>query len=358
MPTLPTTSGGQLIPFVGNDIRAMDIKRRGMSDGSHVRYNFGPDGAGCTRKFSCAWGQRFNVLFYFVGAAVKTASGGISRMMPITDPDYSNWFCTKVNFEPYKFSNTIATSASGSGSYPVPSQSLPNYSRADFEAVFELVPFTVLADGDPNLNSELDRYVTYPGYPGADIATETQYISLAGGTLIYTTPDGSPPANTSIQHGVGFVENYAKFKVVWRRVPFACWGAGTPLTNRVLGIDTSSGSGVKYTRSYLGAVNQTDFLQYPALTLQLQGAEAHLLPDPTGLGYAWDIAYSFSHKPVPSGQLGFYYHDIKNTASISNYYQIQQPAAGTISLSPLALSLNDQASLFVVRDFSLLFQPF
>jgi|GEM_PF-5623473 len=46
MPTLPTDSPGQLVPITADQITAMALNAAGVEDGSHVRYNFAPDGAG------------------------------------------------------------------------------------------------------------------------------------------------------------------------------------------------------------------------------------------------------------------------------------------------------------------------
>lgn len=347
-PTLPVDPHtGELVPFTAQQIAAMDVRTRGVGNGTHVRYNFGPEGSGCTRKFSCDWDERFNTLFYFVGAVVSyndpdTGVRKLSRLLPLTDPDFTTWICTKVEFEPFAFTGESEEDTEyGSEGYPV-------FTRADFSATFELVPWNV--EDDDVVASyptrEQTRYVTLPGFPGADVASEANYVGLPGSTLQYATPNGAArPAGVAIPYPVGFAEATKKLKLIWRRIPKDVWGPGTALFNRLIGTET--------TRGYLGAVNLTTFQGYPPLSLQLVGIEERLLPDATGLGYSWDLAYVFTEKVCPYGQLGFYYHD--TTGAASGYYQVLRPAAGRTTIA--AASLTDISSLHHVREFADLFFP-
>lgn len=344
MPSLNVDVNGQLVAFTTEQITAFDIKRRGMRDGDHVSYNFGPDGAGCTRKFSCAWDERFNAAIYFAGAVAQYSLLGdarLSRLMPQADPDFPNWVCTKCEIMPWRFLGTIEAGAAGS-------EAMPEYERAELICTYEMVPFELASDEDTL--SELDRYVTAPGNTGTEITTETSYIGLQGGALAYVTDTGSGrPTNIPIPYSVGFPETTSKFKVIWRRVADLSWGAGKPLTDRVIG--TAEG------RGYIGAINKTDFLQYPEGHLQLIGVETRRLPDPTGIGYSWDIGYLFSQKPVPFGQLGFYFHDTVAGGGVSGYYQVLRPkaAAASSGQNVLLSTLGDDDSLFHAREFGDLF---
>lgn len=346
MPAPFTNPDGSLRAFTLAEYDAMRIERRGVEGaGDHVVYSLGPDGSGCPRKFFCDWDQRFNAAIYFAGASKTYTDGGgdfkISRLMPSRDPDFPNWICTKVRISPFRFMGEIEDP--GDDSEP-----LPKFDRAELECTFEMVPFELAADADTV--AETDRYVTWPGFPGAEITTETTYIGLTGNALVYATSDGTTatgPAGTPIQFGAGFTEGSSNFRVVWRRVPADAWGPSTVLGQRVLG--TVAG------RGYVGAVNKTTFHGYAAHSLQLRGVEARLLPDPTGLGYAWDIAYVMSEKPTPYGHLGIYFHDVKTVGNQSGYYQILRPSAGTTIKAPG--TIGDTDSLFIEREFANLFVP-
>lgn len=347
MPTLPTNADGSLRAFTAEEYADMDIRRRGVrADHGHVTYQMGPDGSGCTRKFSCAWDERFNAAIYFAGAGVSyndpdTGVRKLSRLLPSRDPDYPNWICTKCEIMPWKFLGTIEDEAADS-------ESLPVFERAELACVYEMVPFDLTTD--EQTTAETDRYVTWPGYPGAEMSSDAQYIGLPGSIIQYATADGTVatgPAGVPIPYPVGFVEGSSKFKVVWRRVPFDVWGPTTALFLRLIG--TAS------TRGYVGSVNKTAFRGYPELSLQLLGIEQRLLPDATGLGYSWDLGYLFSQKVVPYGQLGFYFHDTKTVGGQSGYYQVLRPLAGKTTIAAAGIGADD--SLFPVKEFSDLFKP-
>lgn len=337
MPTLPTDVDGKLVAYTSEQIAAMQIRRRGGEE--HVAYNLGPDGAGCTRKFSCAWGERFNASIYFAGAAVQWFDAGdpkISRLVPQVDPDFPNWHCTKCEIMPWRYTGTIDAPVAGS-------EPLPVYERADLVCTYEMVPFEVQSDADTT--AEIERYVTKPGFPGADISGNTQYISLPGGVQIFRTDDGTTkPANVQIPHGIGFPESKRTFKVIWQRVPFDAWGPGTILFNRVWGTENTPG--------IVGALNKTTFLGYWSLHLMLMTVEERLRPDPTGLGYAWDLGFVIEQKPVPFGHLGLWFHDPAETGNVAGYYQVGTPK---IKVTQDANAITDGDAMFRVREYGDLF---
>jgi hypothetical protein len=342
--TLPTDETGKLHSFTDEFLATIDIKRRGVGDShDHVRYNLGPDGSGCTRKFSCVWDRRFDAAIYFAGAATTYVDGGgdtkISRLLPQRDPDYPNWVCTKVELMPWRYMGTIP--AKSAGSEPV-----PNFDRCDLEATYEMVPFELVADDDTVV--ETQRYVTWPGFPGADITTTTDYVQMVGSMLKYRTTDGAAkPANVPIPYYIGFPENKSTIRFIWRRVPFDVWGPSSSLFQRVIGSEAG--------RGYIGAVNLTTFRGYPPAQLQLLGVEQRLLPDPTGLGYSWDLTFLASQKPVPYGQLGFYYggNASDSSAGTAGYYQVGRDGAIVQDVA----DIEDDDSVFHVREFSNLLNP-
>jgi hypothetical protein len=357
MPTLPTNEDGSLRPFTADEYDAFGLKRRGVTgEGDHIITDLGPDGSGCTRRFFCNWNQRFNAAIYFVGAVKKlkiAATASISRLLPQRDPVFPNWVATKVRISPYRFTGEIEATGEtiADGASPT-KEANPSFTLAALDVTYEMVPFDLATDAAVagNALGEQLRYVTWPGFPGADASTDASYIGLPGGILRYVTTDGTTatgPAGTAIPFSVGFVEGTKKFKIVWRRVPEDVWSLTSGLFVGIIGTETA--------RGYIGSVNQEYFQGYPPLSLQLLGVEERLLPDPTGLGYSWDLAYIFSYKPVPYGQLGFYFHDTKTSGAQSGYYQVLRPAAGAMTKDASAIGDND--SLFHVKDFADLFNP-
>jgi hypothetical protein len=353
MPALPLNEDLSLRPFTAVEYAAFGLKRRGVTgEGDHIVTDLGPDGSGCTRRFFCNWEQRFQAAIYFVGACKSFINDlgvrKISRLLPQRDPEFSNWVATKCHISPFRFTGDIEPTGEDSGDNAPTKEPLAEFTLAALDITYEMVPFD-LAD-DASTTVETDRYVTWPGYPGADTSADASYIGLPGGILRYATTDGTTatgPAGVRIPFAVGFAEGSGKFKVIWRRVPFDVWGSGTALFQRLIGSTT--------TRGYIGSVNKTAFRGYPELSLQLLGIEQRLLPDPTGLGYSWDLGYLFSQKVVPYGQLGFYYHDTATSSPKSGYYQVLRPAAGITTIAAGSLGADD--SLFPVKEFADLFKP-
>lgn len=330
--------GKRLRAFTEDELARMDIRSIGVDgEGDHIQDEVGPDGSGSTRRFSCAWKHRYAAALHFVGAVKsypdESGKVRISRLAPQRHPAVTvfNWVATKAAIDPFRYTGELEEGDV--------EDALPRFDRAHLTVTYELVPYQVLDDDEVDEDyGEMLRYVVEPGYPGADVTTEVNYVTLPGGVLKYRTADGvSPPANVPIPYGVGFPETYSKKKVIFRRVPFDCWGSGKTLTNRIKGTAT--------TRGYIGALNRVEVWGHPPLTLQLTGVEERLLPDPTGMGYSWDLVYCFSEKSVTSGHLGFYYHAVNGAAS-SGYYQAGRGGGATEEPG----DIGDTDSLFVVRD--------
>lgn len=364
---LPTDDDGKLVAFDEAAVAALGLMRRGVkAEHDHVRYTFSPQGSGCTRRFKCHWDQRFNAAIYLAGACASYIDSGsgvrkLSRLMPQRDPDYPEWACTKVEVMPWRFLSNLdltgvadpedADQIDAVNPGYKKGMHVPVFDRAELVATFEQCPWSFQDDDElsPSLG-EQGRYVTWPGYPGADVSAEANYIGLPGSTLWYATADGTVatgPAGTPIPFPVGFVEMTGKVSAVWRRVPLNVWGAATALFNRLIGTET--------TRGYIGSLNKTEFRGYPPLSLQLIGIEQRLLPDPTGIGYSWDLRYFWAHAVKPFGHTGLYFHDVKTSGSQSGYYQALRPAAGRTRID--AASLGDNDAMFHVREHADLFKP-
>jgi hypothetical protein len=360
MPTLPTNEDGSLRQFTATEYAAMNIRRRGVNgEGDHIQCDLGPDGSGCTRRYFCTWAERFNAAIYFVGAVkMYSTSGGakISRLLPQRDPAFSNWIATKVRISPFRYTGTIDDTGEEPGANAPTKEAMPEFTLAALDVTYEMVPF--ILQSDAAITSEKHRYVTWPGYPGADVSADASYIGLPGSTLRYATSDGTRgaagPAGVPIPYPVGFVEGSSKFKVIWRRIPEQAWAPGTPLNEQVIGSADVPGM--------IGSLNKFGFDGYPPLSLQLLGIEQRLLPDPTGIGYSWDLGYLFAHAPKKFGHLGYYYHAVSPPSPPaspppptipSGYYQVLRQSGGQTTKA--AASIDDTDSLFRVTDFDDLF---
>jgi hypothetical protein len=343
----PLNANGSLRYYTASELQQIDLKRRGVSgEGDHTHESLGPDGAGTPRLYSCAWAERYAAALVLVGYAKRYEDTlmreRISRLLPDTYSVAGDqlWVCTKVRLDPFKYLGVIDPIQEG--------QDAPRFDRCDIEATYEQIPYDLFDDALLNFDEEIDRCVIKPGFPGAEVSTETNYIGLPGGTLKYLKAVNTPPAGTAVPYPYGFPEHYTNLTYVWRRVPKSLWGAGTDLMTRV--------KGVPGTRGMIGSLNLTTFDGRPPLTLQLRGVEERLLPDPLGIGYAWDLAYKMSEKPVPFGHLGYYFHSTKAAFGPSGYYEVGRSDLAT-NLEIAAANLADTDSLFHVREFNELFIP-
>jgi hypothetical protein len=330
--------------YTPSEFSLIDLRRRGVSgEGEHTLEQLGPDGCGTPRLFSCRWEERYAAALVLVGYAKRYEDAfmreRISRLMPdvyaITGDQ--RWACTKVRLSPYRYTGTISPILEGLDA--------PDFERCDIEATYEQVPYYLFEDVLTTFDNEFSRYVIYPGYPGAEITSESQYVTLPGGTLKYLNAGNVVPAGTPVPHSYGFPETYTNLTYVWRRVPFELWGAGTDLTNRVKGT-----AGV---RGMIGSVNLTTFDGHPPLSLQLRAVEEKLLPDPM-FGYSWDIVYKLNKAEKLEGHLGFYFHSVRAAAGNPGYYQVGRSSLVT-NLPIPAASLGDNDSLFHAREFAELF---
>jgi hypothetical protein len=345
----PTDADGSLRYWTDEEMVQIDIKRRGVSGaGDHVEEDFGPDRSGGPRLFSCAWEERYAAMLFFMGYAQTYTRDGttlISRLLPDTHPafDKFNWIATTCRIRPYRYEGEIDSADFG--------QPMPRFTRAELEVNYELVPFKLLDDAEVgDIYGELERYITEPGFiPGGEITSDVSTITFPGGSMNYTTEDGTTsPAGVPIPYNVGFPETITKKRVTWRRVPKDIWGPDKPLTQMV------KGDGV--TRGYNGAVNLTEIWGHPPLTLKLVGVEEKLLPDPSGLGHAWDITYLFEEKAVPFGHLGLFYFTTDSGGTANGYYQALT-TGNTNTRTAAELAGLDNATLSQIRELKNLFVP-
>jgi hypothetical protein len=344
----PTNEDGSLRYYTNTELAQIDLQPIGVSgEGDHTTETLSPNGNGVVRRYRCNWEERYAAALVLVGAAVGYTNGdgerAVSRLLPdqyVGLPD-QNWACTGVRILPFKFAGTVDSVDYG--------QPIPAFVKATIEATYEELPYDLLNDG--GFTSEFQRYTVTPGYPGADISAESNYISFPGGILNFATPDGtSSPAGVPVPYGVGRSETVTNKNYVWKRVPLDVWGPGTALTTMVRGDGSTDNLG------YINTLNLTTFDGHPPLTLKLVGVEEKLLLDPLGLSYAWDIVYKMQERAVPYGHLGFIFYDATATSSTpGEYYQVLSTSTGVLTRT--AAEIADGYSLFNVREFANLWNP-
>jgi hypothetical protein len=340
----PTNPDGSLRYYTEAELAQIDIKRRGVGgEGTHVEENFGPDGSGATRLYSCEWAERFAAVLVMVGYAKSYTDGDgkdrISRLLPDCHPGLLNlnWIATKCRTSPYRFTGTIDPVDFG--------QTMPRFTRALLEVNYELFSAPLLDDDELAADQEYQRYIVEPGHPGADITVQSSYIQMPGGIQNFTSANGTDrPAGLPVPYSIGVPESTSTKKFIWKRVPRDLYGEGTTLYNRI------HGDGI--TRGYIGSLNKTTFFGHPPLTLKLENVEERLLPDPLGLGYAWDIVFVFSHKPTPYGHLGllFFETTVGGGAATSGYYQVTGLTNAQTRTAAELAAAGDSVAMFHIRE--------
>lgn len=349
LPVPPLNDDLSLRYYTTEELAQIDLQQIGVEgEGDHFQEEFGPDGAGCTRRYSCVWEERFAAVLVLVGYAKSFTDEDdvvrISRLLPDCHPARPefNWACTKVRVDPFQYTGEIDEDVEFG-------QVLPEFSRAKMDAVYEHVPFALIDDEFVDAEHEYTRYVTIPGRPGAEITAQSNYISMAGGCQSYVTDDGTTrPAGVPVPFNIGYPETLTTKKIPWRRVPENLWGEGTILQTRVKGDGTPSNRGM------IGSLNLTEFFGHPPLTLMLLSVEERALPDPIGVGFAWDLVYVFQEKNVPFGHTGFIFFDAPPPGVVrpAKYYQA---LAANSTTTKAAADIADGDALFNVREFANLF---
>ena len=59
---MPFNTDGTLRAYTTAELDSYDFRARGVRDGTHPSEDYAPDGSGCTRKWSCNWSDRFDVI--------------------------------------------------------------------------------------------------------------------------------------------------------------------------------------------------------------------------------------------------------------------------------------------------------
>lgn len=354
---------GKLQYYDSTELAQIDLRAIGVSgEGDHISDEMGRTGSISTRRYSCAWNERYAAALALVGFARSyTDTDGklrISRLQPDVHPAFytaagggalRNWVCTSVKIDPFAFDGTQEDPDFG--------QDVPNFRRAHLTAGYELVGFdTFYNDDELAADQEYLRYRSLPGFPGANVSTKTNMIGQLGSSLIFRTSDGTTatgPAGKPIPYNYGRMESLSEKKVIHHRIPLDCWGdPSKPLYLRVKGDGTASN------RGFFGALNLTEFVGIPPLCAQLIGVEEVLLPDPSGLGYCWDLGWQILEKTVPFGHLGFLWPGDGSATALgeSEYYQVGRRGGATVTQDAADVEALPEENLFPAAELNDIFQ--
>lgn len=326
---LPTNPDGSLRAFTPDEIALMEIKTRGVRDGSNPTHTREYNSSIVSQPFSCKWDEFENFLVYMLGAAVVYDDAGtdqISRLMPQTFPGKPQFACVKlVSATGHKFDGTV-------------NDRVPQYTRAECVFQFDHVPFALSDDEETGQNETLRYLQVLPG------TNDVQYLTLPGGTMSYWRATGAAvPHGKAVPFNIGKPLPTSIIARKWIRVPYEGWGTGTPLYERVFGDGTAA--------PYVGTVNKTDFLGYKAGQLLYLGVEEELDKDPLGDALCWTLTHRWMYKPYGHNQL-YYYETNKDVAAPANgWYFVgtkQYYAAGAIDDDRALFNEKEHRNLFKV----------
>ncbi len=276
-------ANGKLIPFTPEDIVAMNIRTRGVRDGSHPTNTRSMNSATTLLKYFVAPSQYDSALVFLLGASVAYTSpiDGkliLSRLMPHTLPNEPQIGCTKLERATgFRFERDVI------GDDLVP---MPTYTNAELEIVAEILPFALAPDApdEPVPNDEELRYVEI-----LPSTAESQYISLNGsGGMFYRQgpADGKP-----VPFNYGVIRNTSIIKRRWHRIPRVCWGKGSALYTRLFGDPDANLTGL------IGTINSDSVLGYAPGQLLLMAPEEEWVFDPVSGDFAWNLTYVWKFDP-------------------------------------------------------------
>ena len=293
MPAYFTNANGSIREFTEGEIAAMEIETLGVRDGSHPTHTRDVNSSTVEAEYLIK-STKFEEFCAFMLGAQKLYTDGVvklSRLPPQRWPrtygsDDDSFVAVKV---PRATGHQITGDDVLTGDFPV-----PEYNRMRVSVLFQHCPFDVEADADVTV--ETQRYVqTLPSQHN------TNYISLPAGVMKYQKSGGGGPTGQQVPYGIGFPVPESIISRKWIRLPFAAWGPGTTLFNRVHG-DTAAG-----TKPYVGTINRTAFLGYPAGHLLYLGPEEELQLDPLGDAFCWNLTHKWLVKYY-APHTWFYYH--------------------------------------------------
>jgi len=269
---LPVNPDGSLRPFSPGELAAINLRTADVKDGSHPTFRLDSQGCSITRAWFCDWAQRDNAVAALLGGVALAGSAPdyvLSRVMPFTVPGFPQYPAIAIE------SITGARSAGIDDA-----DSVPAYKSAKIIVRHEQVFFSLAADG---IVPEANRYVEQ-----LPSTVDASMLNLPGSGFAYRTASLNSPAGVPIPRNVGKVEPVRKVAYKWHRLPFEAWFPGSPLFTRVHG-DPANG-----VLPFIGTVNSTPFLGYPAGFVLFDGVDEEIVPDPVRGFSCWNLTFHFS----------------------------------------------------------------
>lgn len=285
--SLPLNPDGSCRPFTPEEVAAMGIEIIGIKDGSSPTHSRRLNSSTVRMRYRCLASafDSGDFLAYMLGGANLTDDGFLSRLLPQSFPGLPQFVATVLEdahgYPIRRFHDVTFLGESPLGP-------MPAYAKMNCEVTFECVPFALLPD--TGTSSELFRYVQK-----LPSLSDASYLTLPGSILRYLRdPDGPNPTarpnNVPIQASVGFPVVTQTVRRKWIRLPDEAWDIGTPLFNRVVG-DPSNGI-----RSYIGTLNDRNFMGYDRWTLMYLGVDEERDLDPLG-NLVWNLTHKWLFDP-------------------------------------------------------------
>lgn len=336
---------------------------RGSRDGSSPSESFGAEGSSATRKFFVPWDERFLAATAILGYSQigydGSAPDGLRRLIPLRHPDTSvfpyYWYAASItNCTGHKFSGKRTGSDSSVAN---------TFDKAELTVQYEQVDYLMFNDsttvnpvtGDP-WTWPTDEWVRYTSI--GEMTTSTNYLALPGGTIQYARNPAlplptAPPHGKPIPFATGIVQPIMEFKLTWKKVPFQIVSpylgyTANPWKRRIWGDGTNT------YLPYIGTVNKTSFLKYPAGTLlfsnirMIPRKSPYLVPE-------WDVEFTFAVDPRKWNYK--LYVPPKAEADNFEYYLAIRPTSGTTTWYDQG-SIPDYKCLYNEREFTELFQVY
>lgn len=328
-------ANGQIRDFTQAEIDEIEIETFDIEDGGFPTHTASPS-QGVTTKatYFCKYEMYDRFKAYYLGAAGTWDDAGslkITRMLPQRWPDKPRIAFVSVD------------SANGHKFLADESEALkvPTYERMKVVLTLQSMPYDFLSDADTT--SEKDRYVQV-----MPSTAEISYLNLPGGSMVYKPEAGGVPDDVPIPYGIGFPVATLNISRKWHRVPWDCWGEGSPLHQRVYG-NIQAG-----TKGWVGTCNVDELFGYPAGYLLYIGTEEEIDYDPLGDDLCWNLTHKWIARVASPHNWLYFWSSKAADASKNGWYLAVKKGASysTIELLP------DETGLFNTRQHNLLFRTY
>jgi hypothetical protein len=339
MPAYFENANGSIREFTEDEIAAMEIETLGVRDGSHPTHTRDVNASTVEAEYLVKF-SKFEEFFAFMLGAQKLYTDGVQKISRLPPQRWPRTYGSEDDsFVAVKIPRATGHKIFGDNvletNFPI-----PEYTHMRVSVLFQHCPFDIETDADTTV--ETQRYVqTLPSQH------ETSYLTLPCGVMQYKTAGGGAPHGNQIPYNIGFPIPQSTISRKWIRLPFGAWGPGTTLFNRV------NGDQVAGTKPYVGSVNLTAFMGYPAGHLLYLGLEEELQLDPLGEDFSWNLTHKWLVKYY-APHTWFYFHPIAAAdAALAGWYYAAK--TGAAHRATVATMLDDE-SLFHAREHANLFK--